>query len=53
MCGASSRLATKVAAVSKSRLSIYDNLDGNPELFFDIEELEELQSDSVKTGGSP
>ncbi len=39
---AQSRLAAKVKTVSRSGLSIYDTVDGRPELFYDIEELEEL-----------
>jgi hypothetical protein len=47
MCATGSRHSAKVAAVSKSRLTIYDRLDGHPELFFDIEELEELLADRL------
>lgn len=43
----SPELAAKVAAVKRSRLSIYDLLDGHPELFYTIEELEELLGEKL------
>jgi hypothetical protein len=47
VCATRSDLAAKVAAVSKSRLSIYDRLDGHPELFFEVEELEALLGEKL------
>ncbi|HEV2399369.1 MAG TPA: hypothetical protein VGS27_20650 [Candidatus Sulfotelmatobacter sp.] len=42
VCATQSELASKVAAVKKSRLSIYDLLDDHPELFYTVDELEQL-----------
>jgi hypothetical protein len=47
MCATNSRVTAKVAAISKSRFTIYDRLNGHPELFFDIAELEKLLTDKL------
>jgi hypothetical protein len=47
VCATSSQATAKIAAVSRSGLTIYDRLDGHPELFFDIQELGELLANKL------
>lgn len=47
MCAASSAIKAKAGLVAKSGLSIYQRVDGHPELFFEVDELEEALTEKL------